>query len=152
MSAPAMDAIDRRIVNALQDGIAVEPRPFARAAAALGLDEDELIARLKALVARGVLSRFGPLIDAERLGGAVTLAAMAVPEERFETVAANLAARPEVAHNYAREHALNMWFVIATETPDRLPEVIAEIEAETGLSVLALPKEREYCLSLRFEA
>jgi len=42
--------------------------------------------------------------------------------------------------------------VIATETPDRLPEVIAEIEAETGLSVLALPKEREYCLSLRFEA
>ncbi len=150
--AATLDALDRRIVNALQDGIAVEPRPFARAAAEIGIDEDALIARIESLVARGVLSRFGPLIDAERLGGAVTLAAMKVPEERFDAVAAQLGARPEIAHNYAREHALNMWFVVAAETPERVAEVLGEIEAETGLAVLDLPKEREYCLSLRLEA
>ena len=75
----AMDAVDRRIVNALQDGLPVCERPFLAVAAALDLDEGELIARLDALLADGTLSRFGPLFDAEKLGGAFTLAAMQVP-------------------------------------------------------------------------
>jgi DNA-binding Lrp family transcriptional regulator len=147
-----MDAIDRRIVTALQDGIAVSERPFAAPAAALGLDENALIARIDALLAEGVLSRFGPMYHAERLGGALTLAAMSVPEERFETVAETVNAFPEVAHNYARDHELNMWFVIATERPERIAEVIAGIEAQTGLRVYDMPKTNEYFVGLRFEA
>lgn len=147
-----MDERDRRIINALHGGFPVCPRPYAKVAATLGLEEDELIARLEALVASGVLSRFGPLVDAERLGGAVTLAAMAVPEAEFETVAEIVNAFPEVAHNYARTHRLNMWFVVASEMPKRIAEVIAEIERVTGLKVHDLPKEEEYFLELRLSA
>ena len=146
--AHAMDALDRRIVNALQGGIPVCERPYAEAAAALGIDEATLLARIDALLADGTLTRFGPLFDAGRLGGAFTLAAMRVPAADFERVAAQVNAFPEVAHNYAREHALNMWFVLATPAPADVGPVLAAIERATGLPVLAFPKEREYGVHL----
>jgi siroheme decarboxylase len=147
-----MDELDRRIVNALQGGFPVCERPFAAAAEGLGTDEATLIARLRAMLAEGVLSRFGPLYKAEGLGGAVTLAAMAVPDQRFEEVAALVNAHREVAHNYARDHELNMWFVLATEDEARIGSTIRAIEAETGLAVLNMPREAEYHVGLRLEA
>ncbi len=146
-----MDAVDRAIVNDLQAGIAVSERPYAEAAARLGLSEPELLARLQALLDRCVLSRFGPMYHAERLGGALTLAAMKVPGDDFERVAAIVNGFPEVAHNYEREHALNMWFVLATDDPTRIDAVIAEIERATGYTVYNLPKLEEFYVGLRFE-
>jgi DNA-binding Lrp family transcriptional regulator len=74
-----MDALDRRIVNQLQGGLPVAERPYEAAARRLGITEAELIERLRRLLDEGTLSRFGPMYDAEEMGGAVTLAAMAVP-------------------------------------------------------------------------
>ena len=147
-----MDAIDRQIINRLHGGFPISDRPYAEAAAALGLDQAELLTRLQRLLAKGVLSRFGPLFDAEKIGGGLTLAAMAVPAERFEAVAAMVNAKPEVAHNYARDHAFNMWFVVATEHPERVGEVLAEIERETGLAAMNLPKTEEFFLELKLSA
>ncbi|MCE1237207.1 MAG: AsnC family transcriptional regulator [Hyphomicrobiales bacterium] len=147
-----LDAVDRRIVNSLQGGFPLTSRPYAAAAEALGLDEDELIARLKRLIEVGALSRFAPMFDAQRIGGAVTLAAMEVPAARFEAVAETLASMPAIAHNYERDHRLNMWFVIATETPVGIGLAQREIEAATGLKVLLFPKVREYFVGMRVEA
>jgi siroheme decarboxylase len=147
-----MGETDRRLVNALQGGFPVCERPFAAVGEALGLPEAEVTARLRHLRETGVLSRFGPMFDAERMGGAVTLCAVAVPEERFEEVAGIVNGFPEVAHNYRREHALNMWFVLATETPEAIAAALARIEAATGLPVLDLPKLEEFFLELRLAA
>jgi DNA-binding Lrp family transcriptional regulator len=147
-----MDAIDRQLINALQGGFPIAERPFAEVGAGLGLAEDEVITRIQGLLEAGLLSRFGPMYDAERLGGALTLAAMAVPRERFDEVAAIVNAMPEVAHNYERSHALNMWFVLATERPEQIAQVLRAIEAATGLAVLDLPKLEEYFLALRLSA
>lgn len=144
-----LDATDRRIIDALQGGFPVCDRPFLVAATSLGLDEETLMARIDALLADGTLTRFGPLFDAERLGGAFTLAAMQVPADDYERIAEMVNAFPEVAHNYARDHALNMWFVLGTETPEGIAAAIAKIEAATGLPVLAFPKEREFFVELR---
>jgi len=147
-----MDDLDRRIVTALQRGIPVVPRPFAAAARDLGIDEAVLILRLKALLAQGALTRFGPLYNADRLGGAFTLCAMSVPEGDFERVSAIVNAFPEVAHNYEREHRLNMWFVLATADPAQITEVRGRIEAQTGCPVLELPKLNEYFVGLELAA
>ena len=147
-----MDDLDRRIVNALQGGFPIVDRPFAEVAARLGVDEEVLIERLRAMLAGGTLSRFGPLFDAERLGGAFCLCAMEVPDDRFDEVAASINAMPEVAHNYARAHRLNMWFVLATAEPAEIERAIARIEAATGLPVMAMPKEAEYFIGLRLVA
>jgi DNA-binding Lrp family transcriptional regulator len=147
-----MDEVDRMLVNRLQDGIDVVEQPFAPVAAELGIPEAEVCGRLQRLVDEGWLSRFGPMIDAAALGGAFTLAALRVPAHEFDSVAALVNAHPEVAHNYRREHPFNMWFVVATERPESIRAVLAEIEAESGYRVLDLPKRREYYVGLRLEA
>ena len=147
-----MDDLDRTIIDALQDGMTVCERPFAAAAEALGVGEAVLIERLRRLLAGGVLTRFGPMFDAERLGGAVTLAAMAIPPERVDAVAAEVNGFPEVAHNYEREHALNLWFVLATESAEAIPRIIDAIASRTGYPVYDMPKLEEYYIGLRFRA
>lgn len=147
-----MDALDRAIVNRLQGGFPLCARPFAAAAATLDTDEDSLMRRIGALLENGTLTRFGPLFDAERLGGAFTLCALRVPPAEFERVADLVNAHPEVAHNYAREHDFNMWFVLATRSPADIARVIAAIEAETGLAVYEFPREAEYFIDLRLAA
>jgi len=147
-----MDQLDRAIINALQGGFPVVEQPYAEVAAQLGTSESELIARIEKLLKDGILSRFGPMYHAERLGGALSLAAMKIPAEDFERVAAIVNAMPEVAHNYARDHALSMWFVLATETPEQLLGAIADMERATGYPVYNMPKIKEYFIGLRFEA
>jgi DNA-binding Lrp family transcriptional regulator len=147
-----MDALDRRIVNALQKELPLAERPYARLAAELGLAEAELLARARRLVAAGVASRVGPLYDAERMGGAFMLAALGAPEAEFERVAAAVNAMPEVAHNYAREHALNMWFVLATEDAAQIAAALERIARVTGCEVLAMARERTYALHLELDA
>ncbi|WP_374584679.1 Lrp/AsnC family transcriptional regulator [Ideonella dechloratans] len=140
---------DLRLVAHLHGGFPLSERPFADVAAQLGWTEDHVIERLKALLARGELTRFGPLFQIERAGGCFVLAALAVPEARFEAVTAQVNRHPEVAHNYRRTHALNMWFVVATESPAQADAVLQQIEDETGLPVHAFPKEREFFVELR---
>jgi DNA-binding Lrp family transcriptional regulator len=148
----SLDAIDARIIDRLQGGFPLSARPYRDAAARIGIEEDELLDRLARLLESGVLSRFGPMVQVERIGGAFLLAAIAVPQSRFDAVAEMLGGLPEVAHNYRREHALNMWFVLATETPAAMQAVVARIEAMTALPVLTFPKEREYFVGLRLHA
>ena len=147
--ARPLDPTDALLLARLHGGFPLSERPFADVAAELSLTEGDVIARLRRLLDDGLITRFGPLFQIERAGGAFVLAAMAVPPDRFDAVAALVNAFPEVAHNYQREHRLNMWFVVAAESADAAADVCARIEAATGLTVLALPKEREYYLELR---
>ena len=149
---PELSDIDRRILATLQGDFPICERPYAEAAAQLGIGEAELLARLESLLADKVLTRFGPMFQIERMGGAFVLAALAAPEVRYEEVTALVNALPQVAHNYRREHELNMWFVLATETQDGIAEAIARIERDTGLPVYAFPKEREYFVEMKLEA
>lgn len=146
-----MDAIDRLIVNVLQDDFPICDCPFERLAEVLHLTEDELIARTGRLIDEGVISRLGPLFNVERMGGAFTLAAMAVPTDDFERVCAIMKALPEVAHNYQREHALNMWFVLATEHAEDIAPALARVERAAGYAVVEMPKVREYFVGLKLE-
>ena len=148
---PVLDPTSKAIINGLQGGFPLTPRPFRDAGAELGLSEGELLEGVRDLVGAGQLSRFGPLWNAEMLGGDVCLAAIAVPPERFDEVAEQVNAHPEIAHNYERSHALNMWFVVSAEDPLRIAEVVAEIEAETGLIVHAMPKMHEFFVGFRLE-
>ena len=148
----ALDEIDKQLINALQGDFPLVREPYRQVAATLGVDEDELLRRLDSMLERRVLTRFGPMFQIERAGGAFVLAAMRVPEADFERVTTQVNAFPEVAHNYRREHALNMWFVLATATPDGIAVAIAAIEAATGLPVFAFPKEREYFVEMKLRA
>lgn len=144
-----LDPLDRRLLDEFQAGIPLAPRPFARMGEHLGLSEAEVIARLQRLTEAGAVSRVGPVFRPKQVG-ASTLAAMAVPPERLTEVAALVSAYPEVNHNYEREHAFNLWFVLTAPDRTRLECVLEEIGRRAGLPVLDLPMLAEYHIDLGF--
>jgi DNA-binding Lrp family transcriptional regulator len=146
---PGLSPRDARLIERLHGDLPLTDRPFADVGAELGMEEDEVLECLRGLLAQGVLTRFGPLVQIERAGGRFVLAALEVPEDRFEAVAALVNALPEVAHNYRREHVFNMWFVVAAESAAQTDAVLSQVATLTGLPVHAFPKEREYFVELR---
>jgi DNA-binding Lrp family transcriptional regulator len=146
-----MDELDRLILNSLQGGFPVSERPFREAAADLDTSESELISRIRCMLDDGLLTRFGPLYHAENMGGALSLCAMQVPPEQFDRVVAQVNAFPEVAHNYQRDHRMNMWFVLATESPEKLATTLKRIEEDTGLTVYNFPKQEEFFVGLNLQ-
>ena len=148
MDKAVLDEVDRAIVNRLQRGFPVCERPFLEAAGELGIGEDALIERLQRLLDAGMLTRFGPLYQIERAGGAFLLAAMQVPQHDLERVITAVNALPEVAHNYLREHRFNLWFVLAAASHAQIDHAVSRIEDETGYPLYAMPKLREYFLDL----
>ena len=155
MDAPLdvpLDTLDKAIINRLQHGFPVVAEPYAAIAAELNTSTDELLQRLQRLLDNKILSRFGPMYHAERLGGALTLAAMALPENDFDRVCEQVNTLPQVAHNYRREHALNMWFVLATETPQEIQDTIQLIEQRSGYPVYNMPKLEEFYVGLYLQA
>lgn len=147
--AASIEATDALLIRRLHGGFPLTDTPYADVARELGLTEEEVIARLQAMLEEGLLSRFGPLFQIERAGGQFVLAAMQVPPDRFDAVAAQVNTLPEVAHNYRREHRFNMWFVLACASPAEARAACDRIEAMTGLRVFAFPKENEFFVELR---
>ena len=148
----ALDATDRLLINRLQDGLPLQHAPFAPIAREAGISEPEVVDRITHLREIGAITRFGPFLDAEAMGGAFCLCAMAVPADRFDEVMTLVNAHPEVAHNYERQLKLNMWFVLACEKAEGIAEAAARIERETGLQVLRFPKLKEFFIGFRVEA
>jgi len=147
-----MDELDRKIINILQDGFPLVEEPYSEIASQLGINESGLLSRLKNLLKDKTLTRFGPMYDAEKLGGAFSLVAIKVPEKEFDKVTEIVNSYDEVAHNYHRDHEFNMWYVLATETPEKINEINSDIERRSGLKVFNMPKLDEYYIGLKLTA
>ena len=149
MTRDALDSTDAMLIRRLHGGFPLSDTPYGDVACELGLDEADVLARLQRMLEDGVLSRFGPLFEIERADGQFMLAAMQVPEDRFDAVAEQVNALPGVAYNQRREHRFNMWFVVACATRPHVNAVCEHVQALTGLPVFAFPKEKEFFVELR---
>ncbi len=146
---PEPGTADFRLLNDYQRDFPLVPRPFAAIGAETGIDECTVLARFRNFAQNGVVSRIGAVFAPRRLG-ASALAALSAPVDRIDAIAARVSAVPEVNHNYLREHAFNLWFVITAESGQRLSAVVHEIERDTACPVLLLPLEEEFHIDLGF--
>jgi DNA-binding Lrp family transcriptional regulator len=144
-----LDEVDARLVDGFQSGFPVEEQPFRAVGEALGVSEDEALERVRRLRERGVFRRFGAVLNPPVIGSS-TLAAVQAPPDRFDAVVEAINAYRQVNHNYRRDHAWNVWFVVTAATRERRDEILAEIESETGCSVLVLPMLTDYYIDLEF--
>lgn len=144
-----LDALDRRLIDGYQRGLPVCSRPFLALAEQLGTSEEVVIARLSRLEELGVLSRVGPVFD-HALAGASLLAAVAVPEEERDTFAEIINRAPGVNHNYAREHAYNLWFVMTAPDEATLEARLDRLEEALGRQILRLPMLEGFHIDLSF--
>jgi len=141
---------DRRLLNDFQHEFPLTPTPYADMACTLGVTEDEVIVRLRELKKTGAISRVGAVVRPNTIGVS-TLAAMAVPPEELELVAALVSGYPEVNHNYEREHRLNLWFVVTAPDAARLQAVLDDIAERSGYQVLSFPLVEDYHIDLGFD-
>ena len=145
-----MDARERQLLNGFQRDFPLGVEPYALVADALGVTQDWVLASLRRFIDDGVVSRVGAIFRPGTVG-ASTLAAIAVPPARLADVARSVSAHAGVNHNYEREHRFNLWFVANARYEDALRVLLARIERETVLPVVALPLVREYRIDLGFD-
>jgi DNA-binding Lrp family transcriptional regulator len=142
--------LEYSLLNGWQRHFPIVAHPFAEVGLKVGADETAVLATLRRLQSRGAISRVGAVFAPRRIG-ASTLAALAAAPERIEEIAALVSARPEVNHNYQREHRYNLWFVATAADQPALAAVLAGIERDTGCPVIALPLENEFHIDLGFD-
>ncbi len=138
------------LLNAWQRGFPLCDEPFAVVGAALGMPSAQVLLAYRQLAQEGALSRIGAVF-APGSGGASVLAAMAVPPDRLEAVAAVVSAHPGVNHNYERENTYNLWFVLTGASDAQVEQAMVALEAATGLKALRLPMLQPYRIDLAFD-
>ena len=144
-----MTPLQSDLLDIAQRDFPLSPRPYAELALRLGVREDEVIDAFATMRDERLLSRIGAVYR-PGAAGASTLAAIAVPPDALEAVAAIVTAFPEVNHNYERENAVNLWFVVTAPDEAARDSVLNAIESDTGLPVLRLPMIEDYHLDLGF--
>lgn len=147
-----IDRKDKELLNLIQSGFPMEPRPFLALANQLDLTEDEVIERIRKLKENGYINRLGGIFDSGKLGFFSTLCAIKVPEDRIEDVAEIINSYEGITHNYIRKHSYNMWFTMIAPSAEEIEENLVEIRTKTGINnVINLPAVRLFKIKVNFD-
>ena len=147
-----MDAIDREILDAMQQAFPLVPAPFAVLGQRLAIDESEVLTRVRRLKDEGIIRQIGPIFDSRRLGYRSTLAAFRVEPARLDTVARKISQHTGVSHNYTRNFAYNLWFTLTLSAERDMEEEISRMADANGVDdYINLPSIRTFKIGVRFD-
>jgi DNA-binding Lrp family transcriptional regulator len=105
-----LDETDRALIAMIQGGLPLVPRPYSDIADALGLDEVQLFARLRALIDSGTIKRFGVVVRHKELGyRANAMVVWDVPDDRVAELGKRLGEFDCVTLCYRRSRRLPLW-------------------------------------------
>ncbi len=145
-----MDATDKRILDIIQTGFPIAPRPYEAIGREVGLTEAETLARVRALRGRGIIRRIGANFQSASIGFKSTLCAASVPPEKLDAFIQAVNAHPGVTHNYLRDHQINVWFTMIGPSREAIGEALAALTEATGVSILNLPADRLFKIRVDF--
>jgi DNA-binding Lrp family transcriptional regulator len=147
-----MDETDKKLLNLIQENFPVKARPFLEIADRLGVDEKEIIERIRRLEGEGIIRRIGAVFDLKKLGFKSTLCAARVPEEAVQSFVAVVNDLPGVTHNYRRDNDYNIWFTLIAPDEEGLLATLERIKKQTGISdILSLSASRTFKINARFD-
>lgn len=151
MAGSELDSLDRRILDIIQTDFPIEPRPYAIIGEKLGISEQEAWQRVNAMRASGIIRRLGANFQSAKIGFTSTLCAAKAPREKLEEFIALVNALPGVTHNYERDHEYNIWFTLISRSKEEAQEILDDLAAKTGISILNLPATRLYKIKVNFQ-
>jgi DNA-binding Lrp family transcriptional regulator len=147
-----LDETDRRILNRIQSHFPLVSRPYASVGKALGLTESEVITRVAALKASGIIRRIGGNFVPDKVGFVSTLCAARVPSDQIESFARVVNAYPGVTHNYLRDNHFNVWFTFIAPSMACIEANLEKISQETGITdILNLPATKVFKIKAQFD-
>jgi len=148
----SMDDIDREILNRIQSNFPITPRPYRTIAEELNLAESDVLKRVRALKASGIIRRIGGNFVPEKLGFVSTLCAAKVPQDKIDLFAETVNRFPGVTHNYQRENAYNVWFTFIAPSREAIAAHLEAIAHATGVTgILNLPATRVFKIKAHFK-
>lgn len=147
---PQLDGLDRQLLDIIQTDFPLVPRPYAELGQRLGIAEEQVLERVRALRARKIIRRLGANFQSAKLGFVSTLCAAKVPEGKLEAFIGEVNAQPGVTHNYLREHSYNVWFTLISPSREQTREILHGISARTGIQILDLPATRLFKIRVDF--
>lgn len=145
-----LDALDKKIIIAVQDDFPLTREPYRELAENIGISEDELLARLEKYKQIGEIRKMGAVLRHREVGFAANaLCAWQVPSERLAEVAALMVANPAVTHCYERqtypEWPYNFYIMLHGHTRQECRESAERLAQAVGLeSYIMLFSTREW--------
>lgn len=137
---PVVEAEDRIVLHALEGGLEFTDRPYAALGAGIGMSEAEVLIRLRSLIARSIIARFGCIVRHRPIGyRANAMAVWDVPGAHVDEIGKRLAQRDEVTLCYRRTRRppawpYNLFAMVHGREREAVTAQIAEAGRETGLS------------------
>ena len=105
-----MNALDESIVRATQAGLPLAAEPYRAISEALGIRQEELLARLEAMLADGRIRRIGAVPNHYALGyTANAMTVWDVADDAVDELGAEVGALSFVSHCYRRPRRLPEW-------------------------------------------
>ncbi|MFO1154233.1 MAG: AsnC family protein [Rhodospirillales bacterium] len=137
----SIDGIDLHLLAALEPGLPLVPRPFAALGDGIGLDEGEVIDRLRRLLAAGIVKRFGIVVHHRALGYRDNaMVVWDIPDERVASAARSLSALPFVNLCYRRPRRpgwqYNLFCMIHGKDRPTVRQQIAHANEAAGIGAL----------------
>lgn len=142
---------EKAVLDEIQSGFPLEPRPYAVLGDKLGLTEAETLAVVRGLKGKGVIRRLGANFNSRGLLYTSTLCAAQVPAEKIESFVAAVNAIPGVTHNYEREHAFNIWFTLIAPDREAVESTLKGLSERTGVAILDLPASKMFKIKVDFK-
>jgi DNA-binding Lrp family transcriptional regulator len=145
-----MDELDLELLKVAQDGLDLTERPYRVWGEVLGMGEEEVIYRLRAMEEEGIIRRFAATIGHRALGIlANALIAWRVPPEKVDEAGAIFAAAEEVTHCYERATALdwpyNIYTMVHSRSREECLQIAERLSSRSGISdYIVLFSEKEY--------
>jgi DNA-binding Lrp family transcriptional regulator len=145
-----MDELDLELLKVAQDGLDLTKRPYRVWGEVLGMGEEEVISRLRAMEEEGIIRRFAATIGHRALGIlANALIAWRVPPEKVDEAGAIFAAAEEVTHCYERATALdwpyNIYTMVHSRSREECLQIAERLSSRSGISDhIVLFSEKEY--------
>ncbi|MFP7570534.1 Lrp/AsnC family transcriptional regulator [Marivita sp. S2033] len=134
----SIDPTDRRIITATQSGLPLVAQTYAKIAADLGLDEDEVCARMRAMQDSGVIRRIAVAPNHYALGMTANgMSVWDVDDARIAELGQRVGDLEFVSHCYERPRALpdwpyNLFAMIHGSSRDEVEALRAEVAAVLG--------------------
>jgi DNA-binding Lrp family transcriptional regulator len=146
-----LDDLDKAILNEIQSHFPIESRPYAEVGRRVGASEDEVLTRVAAMAAAGVIRRLGGNFTSRKLGYTSTLVAARVAPESLDHFVAVVNRYPGVTHNYLRRHRFNVWFTLIAESEARLNQILDDIAQTSEVAeIMSLPAQEVFKIKVDF--
>ncbi len=130
---------EKKIVSFLQEDLPLEPRPYEKLAESLGIQEEELMGKVKELQARGILRRIGAAVRHYHAGFRYNaMGCWQVEESLVEEAGSKMSTFSEVSHVYQRpafppHWPYNLFTMIHGKSKEECQDIAEKISEKTGI-------------------